>query len=438
MILHLVQISFPVLAGLGIMKIISLRTEGKESLIKVIRNSAVGFTLLFVIAVLSGSSISDWFISRVNDHAAGIQNKQLAQQFTVLAEYMGDMFKSDLWFALAFLALASWTANIYLKEKISADFFVLVLIIFLIIDLWRIDSRGARYVDNPDIKNMFNPHPDYVTAIKNQNDKDPFRILNLKQDGSAGSFNNNGNFHAYYLLEDFYGYSGAKPRAIQDIIEVVGPVNPLLWRMMNVKYIITGNMVQMEGFKAVYTSEQSFVYENQNVLPRAYLVNQVEKTSEMNFLNMIKNSSFDPKEKAFIHDSDLKVDPLDSAAAAKITGYTEDRITLDVKASGNNFLFLSSTYLPGWKALIDGNETSVYKVNHGYSGVVIPAGEHKVEFRYAPESFFISKNVSLILSSLVMLGLVLSIFFEMKKRNLLQEQKLKHSGERTDRTHEVF
>jgi uncharacterized membrane protein YfhO len=74
-------------------------------------------------------------------------------------------------------------------------------------------------------------------------------------------------------------------------------------------------------------------------------------------------------------------------------------LSFKAKASGNNFLFLGDNYVPvGWKAAIDGNETKIYKVNHGFRGIVVPEGEHTIEFTYLPESFVISK---IFLSTLV-------------------------------------
>jgi uncharacterized membrane protein YfhO len=201
------------------------------------------------------------------------------------------------------------------------------------------------------------------------------------------------------------------------MIDVVGPANPTLWRMMNVKYIILDNAVQMAGLKPIFNAAKSFVYENENVLPRAYLVNKVEKKTEIEFLNMVKTSPYDPKEIAFVHDVNLKVDPTDSTTYSKITGYLEDKIDIEVNASGNNFLFLSSTYLPGWKATIDGKETRTYIANHGYIGIIIPNGKHQVQFAFAPESFYLSKNIALVLSSLVVFGLLITVFIEVKKKN---------------------
>jgi uncharacterized membrane protein YfhO len=79
-------------------------------------------------------------------------------------------------------------------------------------------------------------------------------------------------------------------------------------------------------------------------------------------------------------------------------------------------VFIGNTYHPGWKAYIDGEKTEVYKANHGYLGIVVPKGNHKIKLEFAPESFFISKNLALILSSLVILGLVVSIFIEVRKK----------------------
>ena len=335
MILVLIQMSFPILAGFGIMKIISLRSEKNITLEKVIKNAAIVFTGIFVIGILLNSALTGWFAGRVNDYAATLtaSRPQMARQFQALADYTSQMFLSDFLFAFAFLAITFWAANFYIKEKLSKDSLVLVIIVLSLIDLWRIDARGAKYIPTPNLENDFKK-PDYVKVIEEQNDKEPFRILNLKQDGSLGSFNQNANFNAYFLLEDFYGYSGIKPRAYQDIIDVVGPVNATLWRMLNVKYIITEKQVQFPGLAPIYTGDKSVVYINQYALPRLYFVDSVEYKPAMDILQQIKASSFDPRHKTFVSEKGLSVDPTDSTVSVKLTEYKDEVVTADVKASG--------------------------------------------------------------------------------------------------------
>ena len=260
MILVLVQLSFPILAGYGILGIFSGREDNNLKFAKIIKNLALIFSVLFVISLLLSGSITDWFTTRVNDYSQSISGsqKQLAQQFQALAGYISQMFVSDLLFALGFLVITFWAAFGYVNKSLSRDAFVAAIIILTIIDLWRIDARGAQY-NEPLSKENYFQEPDYIKTIKAQNDKNPFRILNLKQDQSPGSFNNNSNFNAYFLTEDFYGYSGIKPRAYQDIIDVVGPVNETEWRMLNVKYIVTGSPVpptQFPNFQQLSNNEQ--------------------------------------------------------------------------------------------------------------------------------------------------------------------------------------
>jgi hypothetical protein len=409
MILVLVQMSFPVLASFGIVRIIQAKADNDSKILKAVKYIFYAAGGVFILSLLLSSPIKDWFTARVNEYA--VLKPQSARELNALAGYAADMFTTDLLFAFGFTTLAFGGALLFLRNKFSADFFILSLVLLSLIDLWRIDARGAKYIDNPDDSEMF-AEPGYINVIKSQNDKEPFRILNLKQDRSLGSFNNNSNFNAYFLVEDFYGYSGIKPRAYQDILDVVGPVNATLWRMLNVKYVITDQQVDFPGLSQISTTDKSVVYRYDGALPRVYFVDSVRQLSGLQILNEIKASSFDPSRIAFVDENIGNIDPA-ASSTANITTYLEDHVVVDVNASGNNFLFFGTIYLPtGWKAFIDGNETKIYKANHGYMGIVVPAGSHKVEFKYAPDSFYISKYLSLILSSLVIGGLFLVILLK--------------------------
>jgi uncharacterized membrane protein YfhO len=107
-----------------------------------------------------------------------------------------------------------------------------------------------------------------------------------------------------------------------------------------------------------------------------------------------------------------------------------------VNASGNNFLFLGDTFMSGdadyrlfkvptgWDAFIDGEKTKIYKTNHGFRGIVVPKGKHKVVFTYLPQSFVISKYSALILSSLVIIGLVVGTLLTLKKKKAKTEEQI--------------
>lgn len=391
MILNIVQIAFPILAGLGLTKAVEMKKNPKQKDENLLRNLGFVFSALFVVALFLNGAISDWFIGRAAESGKFAQYGLKGEGLDMLHKYAADMFMSDLYVSFALLAVLFFGMYLYLRNRISFDFFVLCLLILSFIDLYRVDKRALHFREAQDINILFR-EPDYVTAIKARKDKDPFRIFSVKQDGSLGSVRQNSNYHVYFLLEDFYGYSGLKPRSFQDFADVVlttNLLNPTLLRMANVKYIIADKQIAAEGFKPVFAGSSGIVYLNENALPRAFFVDSIAVKTPIDFLNAVKNNEFDPKQAAYsAEDYKLQIDNPGDSAYLKFVEYEPMYIKMEANATGNNLLFMSSTYYPkGWKARIDGADVKIYKLNHQYKGVVVPNGTHTVEFIYMPDTF---------------------------------------------------
>ncbi|MBQ0041391.1 MAG: YfhO family protein [Clostridiales bacterium] len=68
----------------------------------------------------------------------------------------------------------------------------------------------------------------------------------------------------------------------------------------------------------------------------------------------------------------------------KIDKYTGDSVSGTVNAEESSLLFLSIPYDKGWKAKLDGEAVSTMNnVDIGFTGIVIPAGEHQLELTYS-------------------------------------------------------
>lgn len=409
MSLVIVQITLPILAGLGIEKIVKLKDETDTFAVTILKIGSGVFAVLFIGTLLLNQVLVDWFTARVQETAH-------AENLRPLFEYMGGMFTGDMLFAFAATACLFLLGFAAYNKKVSSHFFVSVIIILTIVDLWRIDARGIKYTEAPQKGSLFT-EPDYVRSIKGFQDKDPFRILNLKQDNSLGSIGQNSNFNAYFLLEDFFGYSAIKPRAYQDMMDVVGYANPTLWSIANVKYLILEKPYQIPGAEIISENGKTYIYKNLNNLGRYYFVSSLEKKSAMDVLQAIKNNSFNPSQVAYTDEAAPKVDPIDSTASVQVKVYKDELSELSVNAPGNNFLVFAATYHPkGWKAKVDGVETKIFRANHAFMGIVVPKGKHNVTFEYAPDSFYLARTVSLVLSSLTFIGLFIGIFLERKNR----------------------
>jgi uncharacterized membrane protein YfhO len=74
-------------------------------------------------------------------------------------------------------------------------------------------------------------------------------------------------------------------------------------------------------------------------------------------------------------------------AEAIVVRYDPHRIEVKTRSTQEKFLVLSEVYYPRWLARIDGMDTRVYRTNYTLRGIIVPPGEHKIEFVYSPKSF---------------------------------------------------
>ena len=60
-----------------------------------------------------------------------------------------------------------------------------------------------------------------------------------------------------------------------------------------------------------------------------------------------------------------------------------DTVAGDITLDRTKLLCLAVPFSTGWEAFIDGSKTEVYCLNERYMGILIPSGEHSVQFQYS-------------------------------------------------------
>ena len=75
---------------------------------------------------------------------------------------------------------------------------------------------------------------------------------------------------------------------------------------------------------------------------------------------------------------------------------------VDTSSSGRALLVLTDSWFPGWKATVDGREVPIERVDYLIRGVPVPAGAHRVEFRYEPASWRAGWMVSLLALAVIL------------------------------------
>jgi hypothetical protein len=148
-----------------------------------------------------------------------------------------------------------------------------------------------------------------------------------------------------------------------------------------------------ERWAAVYDADDVLILENKRALPRAWLVGEAEAVDGEEALRRISGEGddgardFDPQRTALLEvaAAELPALPggeLPAGSGARITSYEPNRIVVDTSAQSPAVLVLSEINYPGWEAMVDGEAARIHATDYLLRGVVVPAGQHRVEMRY--------------------------------------------------------
>jgi hypothetical protein len=404
MILVLVQIMIPLLAGYGIVflftqrdRTLPLRTETR------LKYGLGGLSVLLLLSLVASSfviGIYEILMPRGETVAFFSQRYGNTQVADELYRFVTELVVADVRIALMLLLAAGAVAYFFLKGRISFAATSGILLILIVGDLWRVSSRPMEPQEQQGLESQF-AAPDYVQFL--QQDSTSFRVLELIDGHPPTS-----NTLAYWRIQSAYGYHGAKLRAYQDVVDVVGLNNPLVQQLMNVKYMITNQLDSTAALRLVYTGSDRYVYVNETARDRAFFVDTAAVASGLEILGNIRDRRFTATDVAYLmEDPGLALDPPGPEAQATITAYGIQALSINVKATGRNLLFLSETYYPeGWVARLNGTEIPIYRVNYLFRAVVIPPGEHILTMVFEPEGFALGKNLSLGANIIVLGGLV--------------------------------
>ncbi|MEA2417824.1 MAG: hypothetical protein QOE60_30, partial [Thermoleophilaceae bacterium] len=168
--------------------------------------------------------------------------------------------------------------------------------------------------------------------------------------------------------------------------------------------------LDVAGARLAYDGPDARVYTNPHALPRAFLVGsqQVLPDDEQAYA-AVTSASFEPRSVAVTHEPAPGVAQAAGVPAAsgtaQIGDYEDERVVVSATAERPSLLVLTDSWAPGWKAKVDGRDADVQRVDYLIRGVAVPAGEHTVEFRYAPATWTWGWIVSL----LTLLGLVAAV-----------------------------
>ncbi|MEC8653488.1 MAG: hypothetical protein VXY92_13100 [Planctomycetota bacterium] len=131
-----------------------------------------------------------------------------------------------------------------------------------------------------------------------------------------------------------------------------------------------------------------FVYERPSALPRAFVVPRVVKLADDDaVVAALTAEDLNPAAQAYVSNDALE-EPTPPAAAdapRRAVRFVRDdptHIELEVDAGAARALVLADTFLPGWRATVDGAPAAVLRCNHSQRLVLLPESACRVVWRY--------------------------------------------------------
>lgn len=168
-------------------------------------------------------------------------------------------------------------------------------------------------------------------------------------------------------------------------------------RAMGVSVVCTANPDALAELPTIGSFESWIARENPGAKPLAWFANQPmacpDKDAALRHVAS-PNFSADAPAVELPEGSSLNLDAAGRQARVISTASDHGSIRVECRAPGRALLVVRETWDPHFRCLIDGAETPILRANVLYRAVVVPEGEHLVEFRYVPTDLWVGAVVS--------------------------------------------
>lgn len=322
------------------------------------------------------------------------------------------------WFRFAvFAGLVGGALWLWMRDILDTRAVAAALALIVIADLWIIDKKFLDTVEDPAV--MFAPD-----AVANflRTQEEPFRVWVLPPGiGGLPSYRNHTNYLMNFGIEQASGEHGNQLQRWNEYIgageEVYADYHNFLEDMQgalstgaptrymgaaNIRYVVAMGELPIPGWRLVHPGPDALIYEVPDAMPRAWLAAEVVGVEEEDgALSRMQQAGWNPARTAFVQatgdDDELSLLTFPSAgepAGVAVPGevglieYESDRVVVRANADRPALLVLANNYYPGWQARIDDREVPIVRTNHTFQGVVVPEGEHRVEFTFRPPNLY--------------------------------------------------
>ena len=414
MALVLANVCMAIMAALCVKEIIANKEDKEPEAHRRRVNTAlysVGGALSVIILGVLALSRGFGYTGATDQQMAAQYGNQWSNIFSVLADDRAALLKRDSLRSLVFILLSVAVIWLYNNQKLKKQWIVVGAVgLLILIDLWPVDRRylnDSNFVEKRKLeirRDQYDYDIDDIAAKYPQEHNS--RVLNL----AVNTFNDSkpSAFH-----NQIGGYSAAKLNRYQNLIDfyISRHIHSEVLNMLNTRYIV-GNNGQ--------------IHRNEQALGNCWFVDDVLPVGTPDD-EIVALNTLNPATTAVVDTVKYPV------AACHFTADSADRIVLEPQAvesadykkyvahcsHDRMAVFSEIHYAPDWFAYIDGKPADYVRANFVLRAMVVPAGDHVIEFRNEAPRLHKLDNIGLIISIitlLIMIGAVALVYYPVKKK----------------------
>ena len=411
MILVVAEFTLPLLGFVALNKFLLEKDEDYETYSKVkdVRAQKVSHvavkskklrSLNLAFYIVGGLSLIFALMPSLFFDFVGGQDANLAKNGWPIDALQADragLLSADAWRSFTFITLTFGAMWMFLKNKISSKYVILIVGVLVLADMWTVNKR---YLNDDNFARKSKVQVPYKATAADQQilrDTDPnFRVFNQ----SVSTFN---DASTSYFHKSIGGYHGAKLKRYQELIENhISKGNMAVLNMLNTKYFITpkGQAQQNPGAKG-----------------NAWFVNEINIVANAD-AEIAALDGFKPSNTAIVDTifSEQIIDGLDNIASSIVlTEYKPNYLKYNSNSTNDGIAIFSEIYYDkGWNAYVNGELKPHFRANYVLRGMKIPAGNHVVEFKFEPAVYHVSEQIALASSVVLLLLLAFVSVKELK------------------------
>ena len=393
-ILVIAEFTMPLLAVMGLRQLLSVEkpfvTYRRQCIVAVAVPAAV-----CLLAIICPSIAGDAVTPYEKEALISYNQQGYITDYSSLVDKIESLryglVRYDATRSLIFILLGALTllavATSWIKSRVGVG----VLTVLVLMDLYSLDHR---YVDSRNFVQTALQTSDPLAA--DELDRQILQDKDLSY--RVADFDNFGGARRSYHHKMIGGYHAAKLRRYNDLITRNLITSPQILDMLNTRYVILNGQVS----------------QNPYALGNGWFVEQLDYVdgADAEFAGL---QTIDPASQA-VADSRFRsvlgeAGSVSEGDTVALTAYTPNRLSYDVSSATGGVAVFSEIYFPwGWKATVDGKPAELGRVDYVLRALRIPAGKHKVEMVFDPESLHVTGNIAYASVTLIYLLLAAAAF----------------------------